>query len=63
MVATMSRIGPTRGRSISPARIALRVSASVRSSRCSSSYAVISPRSKPNRRRSTTSIGSVRVAR
>ena len=53
MVATMSRIGPTRGRSISASRIALCSSSlGAGSSRPSSSKAVIAPCWKPNRRRS-----------
>ena len=63
IVATMSRIGPTRGRSISRCRMALDCILSVASCRCSSSYAVSRPRSTPYRRRRRTPIGSVRLAR
>ena len=62
MVATMSRIGPTRGRSISASRIA-ECSSSSPAARSSSSNAVSRPCWKPYRRRSPTPIGSVRLAR
>ena len=64
MVATMSRIGPTRGRSISASRIA--EYSSPRSGSplsCSSSNAVRRPCWKPYRRRLATPIGSARLAR
>ena len=63
IVATMSRIGPTRGRSISSSRIAEYVLRPAPAVRSSSSNAVSGPCWKPNRRRSSTPIGSVRLAR
>lgn len=63
IVATMSRIGPERGRSISASRMLLCCSAAALEVRSSSSNAVISPCVKPNRRRMPTPIGSVLLAR
>lgn len=63
MVATMSRMGPTRGRSISCWSSLLVAAVSAGSERCSSSYAVRSPPVYPKRRRSPTSIGSFFEAR
>jgi hypothetical protein len=66
IVATMSRIGPVLGRSISASRIALCSSTGVVASSSpsrSSSYAVTVPWWKPNRRRSRTPIAVVLLAR
>ena len=62
MVATMSRIGPVRGRSISDSRMSEAASGWTRV-RSSSSYAVSLPWEKPNRRRRRTPIGSPGRAR
>ena len=59
MVATMSRIGPVRGRSISDSRISdSSPDTPPTVVRSSSSYAVSCPWEKPNRRRDRTPIGS-----
>jgi hypothetical protein len=65
MVATMSRIGPLRGRSISSRRKFPGPSsgrAVSHSARTSSSYPVSSPPAKPNRRRRVRPCGSAALA-